>query len=156
MKRLKLSLTAFILAFLTACVGGWIWSERPPYRFMEGMELWYIEEPDGAGLGTDSYIQTYILVSDPLSVRESAKNELGVPAVEDENRLTFKLPNRDGVVDIFFNRGKVRELTCFRNLPMLPNKTQATVTIVSERPSALVRVRALVYRWRLRWRGTLF
>ena len=157
MRRRRAWFIALSIALLSACVGAWKWSERPPYGFMAGMELWFIEEPAGVYLGTGSYIQTYVLVTDPRGVRESAKRELGVPAYEDQDRIVFPLQNRDATMHIFFNRGTMRELTCFRMLPMIPANTQATIEIIDEHPAPFVRARAWVYRLQLLgWRGAFW
>jgi hypothetical protein len=39
MKRRKWWFIALSVALLAACVGLWTWSERPPYRFLEGTDL---------------------------------------------------------------------------------------------------------------------
>ena len=55
-KRRKWWFIGLAVALLAACVGVWKWEERPPYKFLEGVRLSFVEAPMGSPTSRLTYI----------------------------------------------------------------------------------------------------
>jgi len=74
MKRRKWWLIGCTLAFLIACWITWRWSERPPYKFLEGATLEYSRIR--TGFGQDTVLTDYRVAQSFDHVVKSARDEL--------------------------------------------------------------------------------
>ncbi|MCC7435893.1 MAG: hypothetical protein IT363_14505 [Methanoregulaceae archaeon] len=86
MRKRRWWIAGLTLTLLAACMFWWKWSERPPYAFMEGDQLYFVEDWD---YRNPRPVVTYTSSRSFAEVRKRAIGELGRPSVDSKDRLKF-------------------------------------------------------------------
>ena len=155
-KRLRW-LIAIGLGLAGLCFVTWQWSEQPPYRFMAGCKLWFIE-PTPFQTGATTYVVIYRVTTplEPLVVaaRQETGRKLeektipvgGVPITYYFD-LTTSIPD---LTILSWDKRMMGMLFPVASYPPIPDGTTGVISIVRE-PTPLDRLRAWLYG--LRWKG---
>jgi hypothetical protein len=132
MKRRKRWFIALSLALLAACVFGWKWTERPPFEFMEGSSLYFVERTERA-----HYELTYV---SPLPASQIMERASGHSFYEGYDEWHMVLPPPE-VVDVGIQEWTGADISRFNGtgpdqMPKLPEHTAALI-VVKRHPTAL-------------------
>lgn len=119
-------------ALLAGCVFGWKWSERPPYKFMDGAELWLVEQRGGA------YTLTYTTES-PLDAVAARAQSNGF-----ELKYTKDLGDAWASVGVS-PRFEISRWYGWRIIPPISPETSGFITVSDVAPSPVLRLRAWLF-----------
>lgn len=149
MKRRKWWLWGFSLALLVAAVVLWNWSEPPPYSFMQGCKLSFVE------LASDgSASLTYFTAAPLAEMRIMAMAELKIaPKFSYSKSMLFDIGPRQSLslADVDMYKEVTPQFVEMSNYPPVPVAHGTIISIVRE-PTARDRLRAWLHG--LRWRGS--
>lgn len=153
MRRRKWWIIGITAGLLAACVGVWKWSERPPYAFMEGAQLWFVAK---VRWNSDVYKVSYSSTRPASELVAAARAETRQPwkRLPTINIWTMGIEGSasgsaissiDSPDDLSAVNESLKE-----QLPPLPAGTKATVDIW-RKPTTMDRIRAWMFGWR--WKG---
>jgi hypothetical protein len=145
MRKRKWWFAGLAVALLAACVGVWKWSERPPYKFMDGAQLWFVWP--GASEPQEDFRTLYVMRSPGIRAVANARAELRdwYLKVGKERGAMFL---KDSVLVAITTDPS--EIATFPGPPVPPGTT--AIVVISRKPTLLDRFRGWLYG--LTWRGS--
>ena len=131
------------LALLAACVGVWKWSERPPYKFLEGASLIFTEVGDPLRHSNDCH--SYFASSRPV---DQLMDEIIALPFSNKARNSSLWGYAHGVEFQFYDVNAWNEWP-EGILPRAPSGTTAVIEVVRP-PTKLDKVRGWLagFRWK--------
>lgn len=152
MRKRRWWFAGLALALLAACLGVWKWSERPPFPFLNGAKLWFVQSKSPSPSVDMFYISEKSI--DELALAASA--EVASENLDLRGAKQRFFSSEPGYGFAIYDLPSWKQWSSYNfakqnQLPELPDG--GTMVAIHMRPTWVGRVRAWLFS--LRWKGTL-